>query len=173
MKRSSVFKMAYSALFAALVFAGTAFIKVPLPFGYFHFGDSFILLAGYFLGSLGAAPAAIGSVLADVLSGYAVYGPATLTVKAIMPLAVFFVCRKAQKNTQKSHVRFVLGACIAETVMVFGYFLFDWLLYGISGALASLLGNLTQGVSAVLIAAFIKVLLDKTDLSARLFGNFK
>ncbi len=152
MKRSSAFKIVYSALFAALIFLGTQFIKVPLAAGYFNLGDTFVLLSGYFVGGVyGAMSSAVGSVLADILSGYIVYAPATLVIKSAMSLIVFAFCR----NSQKNRLRFIISSILAEMCMALGYLIFDSLLYGFSGAWASFPSNLLQGLIAIILGTVI------------------
>ncbi len=152
MNKSKIIHFANAAFFTALIFVGTQFLKVPFPFGYGHLGDCFVLMAGAFVGSPYAIiAAAAGSVLADCLSGYAIYVPATLIVKSTMTVIVLLVM-KSHKNAEFSVCRFALGAILAEMVMVAGYFLYDTLLYGVSGALASIVGNAAQGVMAVVSA---------------------
>ena len=71
MKKQSVKKITFTALFAALIAVMTAFIKMPTGIneGYLHFGDSMIYLAGCLLGPWAALAAAIGGALADILAG--------------------------------------------------------------------------------------------------------
>ena len=79
--RFSAKKLAFSALFSALVCVASTIIVIPLPNGYFNTGDVFVLLSGWFLGPLfGAISAGVGSMLADIISGFAIYAPATFFV---------------------------------------------------------------------------------------------
>ncbi len=161
MKRGSVIKLVSAAIFAALIFIGTQFISIPLAFGYFNLGDAFVLLAGYlFGGPYAAAAAIIGSVSADLLSGYAVYAPATLLIKPLMALVIAFICRRARGRLWV----FSLGAVLSELIMVIGYFICDTLLYGASGALASLPANLLQAGAAVVIGGALMLVLEKTQI---------
>lgn len=165
MKRSQIIKIVYSALFAALIFVGTQFIKVPLPIGYFNLGDPFILTAGCLVGGAYAAvAAAIGAGLADLLSGYAIYAPATVIIKALMALVVFAFCRKSRKSTAEKYLFFIIGSAIAEIIMVVGYYLFESVLYGFAGAAVSIPGNLLQGVAGVIVSTVIIILIDKTKI---------
>ncbi len=77
-----------SALFAALVCVTTMLIKVPSPFkGYINLGDGAILLSAWILPpAYGALAAGIGSMLADIFSGYAIYAPATFAIKALVAI---------------------------------------------------------------------------------------
>lgn len=78
-------KIVFSALMAALTTAATMVIHIPSAFsGYIHLGDGMVLLSGMLLGPMaGAAAGGIGSMMADLLSGYAFYAPATLIIKAL------------------------------------------------------------------------------------------
>ena len=110
-----------SAMFAALACVATMIIKVPYPLnGYVNLGDSIVLLAGWMLPpAYGFMSAGIGSAMADVFSGYALYAPATFVIKGIMAV---IANRLAKKST-------VAGGRIAELTMVGGYLLFESFLY--------------------------------------------
>ena len=77
-------KMVTAALLAAFTCIATMIIKIPTPtFGYIHLGDGLVLLCGIILGpGIGALAAGIGSMFADILSGYMTWAPATLIIKA-------------------------------------------------------------------------------------------
>ena len=86
-------------------------------------------MAGWLLGPLYAALASgIGSALADLAAGYPLYIPATFVIKAGMALLAAILCRKTH-----SPLRRILSALLAEATMVLGYFLYEWVLYGIGG----------------------------------------
>ena len=75
--------LAVTAMFAALITAATAFIKIPAPLGYAHAGDSVIYLAACILPApFGFIAASVGGALADLLSGYAVWAIPTAVIKA-------------------------------------------------------------------------------------------
>ena len=71
MKDSTLKKLVFAALFAALSCVATMVIKIPTPTGgYIHAGDAVVLLSAFLLGPWwGAAAAGLGSCLADILSG--------------------------------------------------------------------------------------------------------
>ncbi len=153
MKHSHTIKIVYSSLFSALIFIGTWVLKIPLAFGYFNLGDAFILLGAYFIGGgYAVAAAALGSVLADIMSGYVVYAPATLVIKSAMVIVMLPLCRRGGASTRFKYLRFAVAAALAEVVMVLGYFAYDAILYGISGAALSLAGNLLQAVASVAVS---------------------
>ncbi len=164
-KHSFVLKLVFCALFTALIFVGTQFIKVPLVVGYFNLGDVFILLAGYFIGGWhGALCCATGAVTADILSGYIIYVPATAVIKAAMAFTLFLIC----KNKKTNPARFVVGAIISETIMVIGYFIYESLLFDFSGAVASLPANLLQGAACVVISSVVLMFLNRTKILKQL-----
>ncbi len=166
MKHSHTLKAVYAALFAALVFTGTQFLRIPLPFGYFNFGDCFVLLSAVILGgSYAILASAFGAALADVLSGYIVYAPATLLIKALMVVVMSIVSGSCGKKTKKKRIVFYsVGSVLAELVMTGGYFLCDTLLYGFTGAVASLPGNLLQSGAAVLASVAVMTVFEQSNL---------
>lgn len=162
----NVKKLTYSALFAAVIFLATAVFPITLPFGYVNMGDAFVLAAAAFLGPyLGAVSAGLGSALADLFLGYGIYAPATFVIKALMAVAAWALLQFFCRVHLPEIVRSILSALCAEAVMVLGYFAFESCLYGVSGALASVLGNCLQGAFA--IAAFTVIY----RLFARIFAS--
>ncbi len=166
MQKTQTNKIAYSALFAALIFVGTQFIRVPLPFGYFNFGDCFVLLSALIIGGpYAVAASAIGSVLADILSGYTLYAPATLIIKSLMVIVAIAVSRLGNNKSKAVKTVFlVIGVILAEILMVSGYFVYDSILYGIAGALAALFGNVMQGIVASVMSVFLITIFERTGL---------
>ena len=77
-----------AGLFAALGCVATMVLQVPSPTGcYMNLGDTVVILGAYLLGPVyGAIAGGVGPALADLLSGYGVYVPATLVIKALMGL---------------------------------------------------------------------------------------
>ena len=149
-----IHRLVYAALLAALVCAGTIVIQIPSPTnGYVNAGDSFVLLSGWLLGPwLGGATAGIGSMLADLLLGYAHYAPGTLVIKGL-DAAVAGLLFRALRGRLGGQI---LSAVTGELVMVAGYFAYTALLLGRGiGAAASVPGNLIQGAVATVLAILI------------------
>ena len=138
-------QLAYAALFAALCCLGTVVIAIPLPIGYFNVGDVFVLLAGWCLGPIyGTIAAGAGSALADIVSGYPIYAPATFIIKALNAFIAYMVCTFIKKRIKKpTHLPLArtLSAILGESCMVAGYFLYESILYGVAAATGGLLGN--------------------------------
>ena len=163
---SKVRKICFCSLFAAIICACT-FISVPLPFGYFNLGDGAILLCAWSMGAgLGAISAAIGSALADILMGFVIYAPATAIIKAAIAISAFYMYRLLSAAFKsRSSVPFccIISAIVGEVLMVSGYFLYECLILGYGlAATASILGNVLQGVCAVIISTCAFSLLKKS-----------
>lgn len=158
MKSVHTRKLVAAALFAALIYVATAFFTVPLPTGYANLGDCFCILAGVLLGPVfGPLAAAVGSAIADLLLGYTVYAPATFLIKGGMALIAWLVYTRLRAPLP---LRLPLGCLCAECVVVGGYFVYEWLLYG-PAAVATLLGNSIQGLIGGFAAAVILLVLEK------------
>lgn len=134
---------------AALVFAATFFLRIPTPLGYVNAGDGIILLTGSLLGGLpGAVAGAVGSAMADLAAGYVVYAPVTAIIKGVMGL----LAGVGLSRSKMSLPRLLLVGGLCEILMVVGYFLFEWAMYGFTGAVAAILPNLMQGLTGLLVA---------------------
>ena len=164
-KKTIAEKLSFTALFAALCCVGTLVIVIPLPYGYFNAGDIFVLLAGWCLGPVyGPVAAAIGSSLADVLSGFILYAPVTFVVKGVDAFIAYYVWYAAKRFLFKGKADIAaraVSAVLAEAWMVLGYFAFECVLYGAAGGAASLAGNALQGGSAVVCGTVLVVCLYK------------
>lgn len=117
--------LSISALFAAIIYVFTAFFHIPSHTGYTHVGDAFVYLAGSLLPTpyaMGAA--AVGGMLADLLSGYAMWMPGTGAIKALTAL---FFTRKAETLLCKRNMLALLPAFV---LCVGGYYLYEALLTG-------------------------------------------
>lgn len=123
-------KLVIGALMAALTCIATIIIKIPTPtLGYIHLGDGLVLLCGIVLGPLGGAlSAGIGSMFADIFSGYASWAPATLIIKALTAFVAGFLFHRMQHRFNGNGAKYlsiILGGIIGEAVMVFGYFVYE------------------------------------------------
>lgn len=151
-------KIVYSALCAALIAALTIFPSFPVPAtgGYLNLGDSLILLCCLILGWPAVASAAVGSALADLCLGAAVYAPVTFLIKGSMAALACFFLKKG------SFGFFVLAVVCAESVMVAGYSVFEFFLFGPGAALAALPANGIQAGAAALLSLIFYWLVQRT-----------
>ena len=91
----------YAGMMIALVFVATFVIKIPIPFtqGYIHAGDAMIFLASILFGPLiGGLAGGIGSAMADLFGGYAIWALPTLIIKFLMGYLVGFFGHKTEKR---------------------------------------------------------------------------
>ena len=148
-------KLVYAALFAALTCVMTMIVKIPVPAtgGYVNLGDCVVLLAGWVLGPMyGGAAAGLGSMLADLVSGYPLYAPGTFVIKACMAVCAWAVFRAAAGEKRGLAAR-IGGALAGEAVMVAGYFAYEGVVLGFGlGAAAAIPGNLIQGVFGLAVS---------------------
>lgn len=159
MKKLSVQKLTLCGVMAALVFVMTYFPKIPVPVtgGYVHLGVLSVLL----LGPLGIPAAAVGSMLSDLIGGYMVYVLPTFLIKGLVALVAWKLCRKDQPLLA------LLSFLLAEAVMVLGYFLLEWALYGIASAAAAIGPNVVQGIAGVLIGMLCLLITPRLERVAK------
>ena len=149
MKNKSIKNLVLSAVFSALIFVATAIFPVPLGNGYANFGDTLISLCAFFVGPVwGFFAAGLGSALADIFLGFGIYAPATFIIKGLMALVFFLIFRPFAKSRAFVPMSFT-ASLAAETVMVFGYFIFECILYSPAGALPNIPGNLIQAMVGI------------------------
>ena len=75
MRDQTTRRLAYGGLMAALIALLTAYVRLDILFflsmhsGYAHLGDVGIVIASLLMGPFAAAPAALGSAIADLWRG--------------------------------------------------------------------------------------------------------
>lgn len=166
-------KMVIAALMAALTCIATMIIKFPTPtMGYIHLGDGFVLMCGVLLGPwAGALAAGVGSMFADIFSGYASWAIATLLIKALTAMIAGLIFHGFRKNLRRPvapYIGIIAGGIVGEAVMVLGYFLFEAGLAAAdgsfsaaalaAGAAASAVGipfNIVQGTVGIAVSTLL------------------
>lgn len=110
----------FSSFFAALIFISTAYLpRIPTALGYVHLGDGFVLLAAALLPTpYAVAAAAVGAGLADLLTGYAIWIPATVITKALMTLCF-------SHRSKCFSARNITGIVPATLINAAGYYFFQ------------------------------------------------
>ena len=160
-------KLAFAALFGALVFAAT-WVSFPSPFGgNVNLGDCILLVSAWLpLEPWSIFAAAIGATLTDLVAGYAIYAPATFVLKAIIAVAgalCIGVLLRHKKSPKWWKLAIPAASFAGETLMVSGYFLYECYVLGVGeAALASIPVNIGQGAvgmlaSIVIASVFLKV----------------
>lgn len=163
-------RLVLSAIMMCLITIATMFIRIPIPFtqGYAHLGDAMVFLSVLVLGwRYGAVVAGVGSMLADILGGYAVWAPWTLVIKGCMAVFMGIFIAEALKK-QRGHkviiVFEILGMAIAGLFMVAGYYVAEGVIYG--NWTAPMLGvpwNIGQFVVGMIVAISLSAALYKTS----------
>lgn len=162
----NVHRLALSALFTALIFVATYFIAIPMPaVGFVNLGDAFVLIASLVLGPVGAICAGVGSALADLMLGYAIYAPATFVIKSSMAIACYFIYKGFNKFSSR-FVSLIVSTIVAEIIMILGYFVFEWILYGFATSALNILFNAIQGgIALVASNVVMNILLTNKSIS--------
>ena len=147
-------KLVVTALFTALTTVATIAVQIPMAFGYVNLGDMFVLLSAFVLGTwYGVASAGIGSAMADVIIGYAIYAPGTFIIKALMSLIASLIIKSFKGKIKFTVLLQLIAGVIAEIIMVSGYFFYEAVILGYSwSAVASVVGNLIQGGVGIALA---------------------
>ncbi len=146
-----------AALMTALCCIGTMVIKVPTPtMGYVHIGDGLVLLSGILLGPVyGALAGGIGSMLADLLSGYLIFAPGTFFIKggvAMIGGGAFSLLKKKSKNRKGTFLPLFLSSIFGELFMVAGYFLYNIFVVSFTN------GNFSSAsLSSAMVQSFVEI----------------
>jgi len=171
-RNPKVFNLVMTALLMGLIMLATSTFRIPSPFtqGYVHLGDTMIFLGVLVLGKKnGTIAAGIGSALADIMAGYAIYAPWTLIIKGLMAfvMAVFI---EAMAGRTKTSFRIaglpvieIMGMVLAGLVMAAGYCIVDGIMAG--NMLSGLLGvpaNIGQFAVGMVLASALAAALYKT-----------
>ena len=155
-------ELVFTALMTALVFVATYLPHIPIPLGYAHLGDAVIFLLALLTPRRAALFAAcIGSALADLLGGFALWIVPTLVIKFVM---AEIVCRMACSGVQIGGRTRVIAALLASSLwMAAAYTLAGAVLYAsLPAALASSPGLLIEGlVNSVLALLLLPILRER------------
>ena len=167
MKKSKLFTLCLTGILTSLVFLVTAYLHIPTNNGYTHVGDGVIFLAAAILPTPYALlVGALGASLADLLSGFAIWIPATIPIKALS--AILFTARREKIICRRNIIALPIAAVISSG----GYYLFECLLLG--NFLAPIVSIPSYFIQALLSSAlFIAVgaALDKLGIKKRYFGG--
>ncbi|MCR5654129.1 MAG: ECF transporter S component [Lachnospiraceae bacterium] len=155
--KSTTFRIVIAGLLAALTCVATMLIRIPTLKGYIHIGDSMVIASGILLGPMtGGFAAGIGSMLADILSGYPAFSIATLVIKFLAAASAGLLYHLLSDRLKK-HVVFstIFSGLLSEIVVVVGYFVFEIFYEGFAAALAEIVPNGIQGAVALFLAVFL------------------
>lgn len=153
-----------SGIFTAFVFVFTAYLHIPSHTGYTHVGDAFIYLAACLLPLPYALfVGAVGAMLADLLTGFAIWAPGSVIIKAA---AVFFFSCKGKRIVT---LRNALALLPASLLCIGGYYLYESLITGnFLAPAAGIPGYITQSVLSSLLFLILGFALDKLNVRRNL-----
>ena len=130
-QESTAKKITIYALAIALVCVSTVVIQIPISLGYMHLGNTLILLCAFLFGPrVGLAAGGLGSALADLLTGFAYWAPATLIIKGIMGFVIGFIANRQCGRAKMLRAKTAFAAAAGILIMIFGYFIAGSIIYG-------------------------------------------
>ena len=163
--KSKTKKIVMAALLAALTCVATLIIKVPSPLkGYINLGDCIVLVAGWLLSpAWGFLAAGLGSALADIISAYIIYAPATFFIKGLMAIVASLGFQLLHNKCGDLASRIISGIA-AEIIMIVGYFIFAGFLYGFGAAVVNIPANAVQGAAGILIGIVLIKIAERSKI---------
>ena len=167
MKRKSIKLMCISGLFAALVFVVTAYLHIPTANGYIHVGDGIIYLVSCLLPwQYAVTVGALGALLADCLTGFAIWAPGSVIIKSLTVL--LFTSRSSRIMTRRNTFALFFAALLCAG----GYYLYEALIYGnFIAPLSGIPASFIQSVASSVLFVAIGLAADKMNLKSKLMGE--
>lgn len=167
MKNKKITFMCMSGVFTALVFVVTAYLHIPTNNGYIHVGDGLIYLSACLLPwPYAMVVGAGGAFFADCLTGFAIWAPGSVIIKA---LTVLFFTSKSEKVV---NLRNSLALVPATLMCVGGYYLYEALLYSnFVSPLAGIPASLTQSLASAVVFVAIGLAIDKMKIKSKIYGG--
>lgn len=170
-KKVNTTKLVITALMICLILVATIALRIPSPTqGYIHLGDTIVFLSVLLLGKKYAAfAAAVGSALADLLGGFAIYAPWTLVIKFLMAFVMgLFIEISLKKKSNRIifggiTLSEIIGMILSGLIMIVGYVIVDGTIAG--NMWTGILGiplNLIQFAAGLFLALALAAALYKT-----------
>lgn len=159
MKSSNLKTLIRYAVLIALTTVMTMVIHIPTigTNGYLNLGDMVVFIAALIMGKKGGfIVGGVGSAMADLMLGYTHYVPITLVVKG---LEGFIAGRILETNIGKEKP--IIATTIGGLFMPIGYLIPELFMYG-QGAIASIPGNIAQGLLGAVASVVLYAALKKT-----------
>jgi len=155
--------MCITGVFTALVFVVTAYLQIPTNNGYIHVGDGLIYLAACLLPTPYAMfVGAGGALLADGISGYLIWAPGSVLIKAA---TAFLFSAKGKKIVT---LRNTLVLLPSAAVCAGGYYLYESLIYGnFISPLTGIPASLTQSVASSVVFLVMGLAIDKLNFKQK------
>ncbi len=160
--------MCISGIFSALVFVITAYLHIPTYNGYVHCGDGIIFIAACILPtSYSIVVGVLGAMLADLLTGFAIWAPGSMIIKGL--LALLFTCKSKSIITKRNLIMLFPAALISAV----GYCLYEALITGnFIASLSGIPASLVQAIASSIVYVAIGVAMDKYDVKKKMLEGY-
>ena len=167
MKSKKIQLMCMTGVFTALVFVVTAYLHIPTNNGYVHVGDGLIYLAACLLPwPYAVVVGAGGALFADCLTGFAIWAPGSVIIKAVSVLLF------SSKKDKVINLRNSLSLLPATVLCVGGYYLYEALIYGnFISPLAGIPASITQSIASAVVFIAIGLVVDKMKIKSKIIGG--
>lgn len=145
-------EIAVAAVMTALTVVAATFLRVP-AFGarlYFHFGEAVLCTAALIGGRrMGAAVGGVGSLLADIVLGLMVWAPVSLLIHGLEGYVIGLL------SDGRGGARDLRALLQGVMLMIVGYAIAAWAIYGKAAVPIEILGDVVQGGIGILTAWFV------------------
>lgn len=167
--------LTFSGISAALIYLLTAYVHVPTGAGYTHAGDGLVFLTACLLPTpYAAAAGAVGGALADGLSGFLIWLPATVVIKAVTTL---FFTSKGDKILVPRNIIALLPSLV---LCVCGYSLYQGIVMtdsissaGIAAAFGQTPAYCIQTAASAVLFLFMGAALDRMKFRQKFLPHDK
>lgn len=136
------------AMLTALTVVLSLFVIIPIPptKGFVTLAEAGIYTSALLFGGFPASlVGAVSGGMIDFLSGYPEWALFSIVIHGLQGLIAGTI---AKRGTTKFEI---LGLVLGSIVMIVGYFLAGWLLFGLPAGLFSIIGNSIQNVLGILV----------------------
>ena len=133
---SKVYPIVMTAMMMCIIMVSIVLFRIPIPFtqGYVNLSDAMIFIAVIMLGyKYGAISAALGSMLGDLMAGFAMWAPWTFCIKGGMALILGLIIQStlSRKLTGRGFLSIeIIGMIVAGLFMAAGYYVAEGIMYG-------------------------------------------
>ena len=167
LKSNKISLMCMAGVLASLVFVVTAYLHIPTNNGYIHVGDGLIYLAACLLPwPYAMAVGAGGALLADCLTGYAIWAPGSVVIKALTALLF------SNKGKKIMSLRNALALLPAAVLCAVGYYLYEALIYrNYVTPLSGIPVSVTQSAASSNVFVVAGLAIDKMNIKSKINGG--
>lgn len=171
-KDSRVYHIVMTAMMMCIIMVSILLLRIPIPFtqGYVNLSDAMVFMTVIILGwRCGAVAAGLGSMLGDLMAGFAIWAPWSLGIKAGMAIIFGLILESALCRRKLSGRGFlsveIVGMVLAGLFMAAGYYFAEGIMYG--NWIVAVLGipwNIAQFAVGIVLAVVLNIALAKTTL---------